>query len=66
MPKTPPERRFIVRKYVMARTAVEALQKESSVPPDDVWVDDEYRTPSEQPSAIGFHAHGDRISDQER
>lgn len=49
------EKRFIVRKYVMAHTAAEAIRKESKVPVDEVFVDD--KQPPEEPpqqDAIGF------------
>lgn len=39
----PPNKRYIVRKYVMARTAQEALRKERSLAPDDVWIDSEWQ-----------------------
>lgn len=52
------EKRFVVRKYVMAPTAAEAIQRESSQPVDEVYLE----TP-EQPKGtadgIGFHAHQD-------
>ena len=38
-----PQKIFIVRKYVKARSAAEALRKESGVAADDCWVDDEWR-----------------------
>jgi len=35
-------KRFIVRKYVMAHSAREALKIEKGFEPDDIFVDDEY------------------------
>lgn len=35
-------KRFIVRKYVMAKNASQALRKEASITPDDVYLDDEW------------------------
>ena len=49
-------KRFIVRKYVMARSAQEALRKERKLKPDDCWVDDEYKKEGGKSfeSCIGF------------
>ncbi len=38
-----PQKIFIVRKYVKARSAAEAIRKERNVAPDDCWIDDEWR-----------------------
>lgn len=53
--KTEPKR-YIVRKYIMAKTAQEALRKERAVRPDDVYVDDGWikDNPNKLESAIGF------------
>jgi hypothetical protein len=53
-----PEKRFIVRKYIMATSAHEALKKERRMRPDDVWVDDDWKkdNPTQLQSAIGFTA----------
>jgi hypothetical protein len=55
MPKQP-EKRFIVRKYIMATSVHEALKKERRMRPDDVWVDDDWKkeNPTQLQSAIGF------------
>lgn len=34
---------FIIRKYIPAKTASEAIKKESKYPVDDVWWDDDNR-----------------------
>ncbi len=34
---------FIVRKYVMAKDAKDAIRVEKSLPVDDVWVDDDWK-----------------------
>jgi hypothetical protein len=49
-------KRYIVRKYIMARSVVDALQFEVDRKPDDCWVDDEWKkdNPTELVSAIGF------------
>jgi hypothetical protein len=33
---------FVVKKYVMARSAADALRKEKRIKPDSVWVDEEW------------------------
>lgn len=52
----PTLKRFIVRKYIMASSAHEALKKERRIRPDDCWVDDEWKkeNPNQLTSAIGF------------
>ena len=50
---------FIVRKYIMATSAKQAIIKDKLTPVDDVWIDDEWKknNPTEQnnlQSAIGF------------
>ena len=35
-------KRFIVRKYIMARSAQEALRKELKVKADEVWIDPDW------------------------
>lgn len=51
-----PTKRFIVRKYVMARSVQEALKIEKKTLPDDVWVDEKWKeeNPNILVSAIGF------------
>lgn len=51
-----PEKRFIVRKYIIAKSASEAIKKERKVTPDDVWVDEDWKkeNPNSLVSAIGF------------
>lgn len=51
------EKLYIVRKYIMAKSASEALKKERRVIPDDVWVSDEWlrENKNELTSAIGYH-----------
>lgn len=56
-----PTKRFIVRKYVMARSVQEALKIEKKTLPDDVWVDEKWKeeNPNTLVSAIGFSAYPD-------
>lgn len=54
-------KRFIVRKYVMASSAAEALKIERKYRPDDCWVDDEWmKNNREASSAIGFATYTQR------
>jgi hypothetical protein len=50
------EKRFIVRKYIMAKNIHEALKKERKTRPDDCWVDEDWKkdNPNQLQSAIGF------------
>jgi hypothetical protein len=56
------EKRFIVRKYIMAKTAHEALKKERRYRPDDVWVDEDWKRDHNKDlsSAIGFTTDSSR------
>lgn len=50
------EKLYIVRKYVMAKSAMHAIKKERKMIPDDVWVSDDWlkENKSELTSAVGF------------
>ena len=51
---------FIVKKYIWAKSAQQAIRKEKLTPVDDVWVDDEWKKNSNAPKdAIGFYAPND-------
>ena len=43
-------KRFIVRKYIMAQSAADAIKKDKLAPVFDVWVDDDFKAKNE----IGF------------
>lgn len=49
---------FVIKKYIMASSAHDALKKERKIRPDDVWIDDDWKKRQEDPrqleSAIGF------------
>lgn len=53
---TTPLKRYIVRKYILARSVSEALSKERRTKPDDAWVDEDWKkeNPNQLSSAIGF------------
>lgn len=65
--KKKPQKLFIVKKYIMASSAHEALKKERRVRPDDVWVDDEWKKEkgNRLESAIGFTVEHDYYSSDE-
>lgn len=47
------DKMFIVRKYIKARSASEAIKKDKTVPVHDVWIDEDWKKNS-LASAIGF------------
>jgi hypothetical protein len=54
---TCPEKRYIVKKYIMAKSAHDALLKERRIRPDDVWLDENWKqeaTSQQLESCIGF------------
>lgn len=44
---------YVVRKYIKADSAMQAIKKEKSVPVHDVWIDEKWQE-KELPGAIGF------------
>lgn len=47
---------FVVKKYVWATSAKQAIQREQKVIVDDVWIDEEWKRNSNLPKdAIGFY-----------
>jgi len=53
--KSDGKKRFIVKKYIMARSAAEALLIEAKIGADDVWIDEEWKNKNEfGADAIGF------------
>ncbi len=36
------QKRFIVRKYIVATSAADAIKKDKTTPVDDVWIDDKW------------------------
>jgi hypothetical protein len=46
---------FILRKYVRAKSASDAIRKDKQTPVDDVWVDDDWKKQQNAlENAIGF------------
>lgn len=58
------EKRFIVKKYIMATSAQQAIKIERRVRPDDVWVDEDWKkeNPTQLISAIGYSVEQDYYS----
>lgn len=56
----PREKLFIIRKYIMAVSAAQAIKKDKVTPVDDCWVDDEWKKGNEGrlENAIGFIDNG--------
>lgn len=50
--KRQPNKLFIVRKYILASSAKEAIKKDKTTPVDDVWVDEDFK--KQLSSAVGF------------
>jgi hypothetical protein len=51
-------KRYIVRKYVMAESLVEALQKEKKVVAEDGWIDEKQPDEPTSKDQIGFDLQG--------
>lgn len=52
-----PYKMFIIKKYVRARSASEAIKLDRTIKPDDVWIDEDWRRNQSDrlADAIGFH-----------
>lgn len=50
------DKMFIVRKYIVASSAAQAIRKDKTSPVDDVWVDEEWKKQhlADLPGLIGF------------
>lgn len=46
---------YIIRKYVEAKNALEAIRKEKRLPVDDVFVDDDWKKAQETSKQIGLN-----------
>lgn len=54
--KKPPEKRYIVRKFIMAKSASDALKKERKFKADECWIDEKWveQATRDNAPAIGF------------
>lgn len=51
---------FVVRKYIWANSAQQAIKNERRSPVEDVWIDEDWKKNSSSPKdAIGFYAPSD-------
>ena len=52
---------FVIKKYVLAKSASDAIKKDKHTKVDDCWVDDEWKKgqANQLASAIGFIVHTD-------
>lgn len=48
------KKQFVIRKYVMANSALEAIRLDKITPVDDCWVDDEWKKENIKNPAMGF------------
>lgn len=49
------EKRYVVRKYIMAKSLKSAIRKEPKTPTDEIWIDQEWiKVQDEQGIKIGF------------
>lgn len=55
-------KQFVIRKYIMANSAKDAIKKDKTSPVDDVWVDEEWKKNQSRtlPPAIGFRKESDQ------
>jgi hypothetical protein len=54
MKSKPPMKLFVVRKYIKAASAIDAIRKDKHTPVDDVWVDEDWKKGGDMPDVIGF------------
>ncbi len=45
---------FVVRKYIMASSAIQAIRKDKTSPVDDVWVDEDFKKDNLKKTIEGF------------
>ncbi len=60
MPKISHKKLFVVKKYIWAANASDAIKKDRATPPDDVWIDEEWKKNSNNPKdAVGFYVENE-------
>lgn len=55
---------FVVRKYIKATSAAQAIRKDKTTPVHDVWVDDDWKKQS-LTDAIGFHTIEPEVDEED-
>jgi len=55
----PGDKLFIVRKYIMAKSASQVIRKDKTTPVSDVWLDEDFKKSNPGASAIGFIDYSD-------
>ncbi len=48
-----PQKLYVVRKYISAKSAAEAIRKDKTHPVDDVWMDEDFKN-KKLADAMGF------------
>ncbi len=51
--------KFFVKKYIWASNAKEAIRKDKTASPDDVWIDDDWKKANtgDSKEAVGFYTN---------
>lgn len=49
--------KFVVRKYIMAGSAQEAIRLDKATPVHDVWVDERWMEQEQAAGFVGFHSN---------
>lgn len=50
-------KKFVIRKYIFATSAIEGIKKDRRSPVDDVWIDEDWKKLNSENTSkqIGFH-----------
>lgn len=58
------QNRYVVRKYIMANSALEAIRRDKKAPVHDVWIDEDWKKTKNGVSAIGFMGNKNEFEDE--
>lgn len=55
---------FVIKKYIMAKNAMEAIKFDKNILPDDVWIDEDWKKGNSKrlESSMGFVYHEEESS----
>lgn len=54
--------RYIIKKYVMAKSALGAIRLDKKTPVHDCWIDEDYKKQNQQlESCIGYSAESEEV-----